>query len=400
MGRLIDIVGSRRFSAPRAQISADAASAPFVEYRDVSKSYDGRTLALSGLSCAVRHGEFLTFLGPSGSGKTTALMLLAGFEAPTSGEVYVRGAPVSRVPPYRRNMGVVFQNYALFPHMTVAENIAFPLKARRMSSASIAVRLDHVLRLVRLSGLEERRMSQLSGGQQQRVALARALVFSPDVILMDEPLGALDRQLRERLQFEIKEIQRQLELTVIYVTHDQAEALTMSDRIAVFCNGELQQIAAPQVLYDEPRNAFVAQFVGESNTLRGLISELHDGSCLVRTDGGRWIRALCVGEARPGARTTVSVRPERVAIGGENAEGDNVFTAEVEDILFLGDHMRVRMALAGDGHIVVSMANPSLGQGISAGQKVPVRWHVGDCRAFCGPANSFPARDAQDGDAP
>ncbi len=321
MGRLIDIVGNR-LAAARAHISADAISAPIVEYRDVSKSYDGRTLALSGLSCAVRRGEFLTFLGPSGSGKTTALMLLAGFEGPTGGEVYVRGA------------------------------------------------------------------------------LARALVFSPDVILMDEPLGALDRQLRERLQFEIKEIQRQLELTVIYVTHDQAEALTMSDRIAVFRNGELQQIAAPQSLYDDPCNAFVAQFVGESNTLRGLISELRDGSCLVRTDGGRWISALCVGEARPGARTTVSVRPERVGIVGEGAEGENVFAADVEDILFLGDHIRVRMALPGDGHIVVSLANPPLGRGIAAGQRVLVRWQVGDCRAFCGSANSLPAGEAQDRDAP
>jgi putative spermidine/putrescine transport system ATP-binding protein len=289
-------------------------------------------------------------------------------------------------------MGVVFQNYALFPHMNVAENIAFPLRARSASAADIKVRLEHVLRLVRLSGMETRRPSELSGGQQQRVALARALVFSPDVILMDEPLGALDRQLRERLQIEIKHIQRELNLTVVYVTHDQAEALTMSDRVAVFNNGEVQQIASGRELYDEPCNAFVAQFVGESNRLSGVVSEIGGDRCAVRTDGGRIIHARLVGDATLGSRAVVCFRPERVALGPHQDDRQNVFEVQVEEFVYHGDHSRLSMRLGSDGLLFTRLPNALGNPGAAAGDMITLGWRADDCRAFAGSSShsSFP----------
>lgn len=354
-----------------------------VQFKNISKSYDGRSLAVSNLNCAVRKGEFVTFLGPSGSGKTTSLMMLAGFEAPTSGEILLNDVPIVHVPPYRRNMGVVFQNYALFPHMNVAENIAFPLRARRTPAPEIAIRLEHVLRLVRLTGLEKRKPTELSGGQQQRVALARALVFSPDVILMDEPLGALDKQLRERLQIEIKRIQRELELTVIYVTHDQSEALTMSDRIAVFNNGEVQQIAPGRELYDAPSNAFVAQFIGETNRLSGVIAAVDGAHCSVRTDGGRIVVAELVGEGSVGTRAIVCFRPECVTLGPYH-DGGNLFQVQVEDLIYHGDHSRLTMRLGGDGLLFTRVPNSAGRPQFAPGDAVTIGWSARDCRAFAG----------------
>jgi putative spermidine/putrescine transport system ATP-binding protein len=285
-------------------------------------------------------------------------------------------------------MGVVFQNYALFPHMTVAENIAFPLRARRQPRASIQGRVEHVLRLVRLAGRDDRRPTELSGGEQQRVALARALVFSPDVILMDEPLGALDRQLRERLQIEIKEIQRQLELTVIYVTHDQTEALAMSDQIAVFNNGAIQQRATPQTLYEEPCNAFVAQFIGENNSLNGVVSENDGMYCTVRTDGGRSMRGRLVGEARPGARVTVTVRPERIALWVAGDSNSNTFSARVREATYLGDHMRLRMRLDGDGDAIVKLPIATASSNLAVGQEMSLTFNADACRVFSGPKSA------------
>ncbi len=242
---------------------------PHVEFMGVGKSYDGVTQVVRDLDLTVYEGEFLTLLGPSGSGKTTCLMMLAGFETPSAGRIRIGGRRVDDVPPRRRNIGMVFQNYALFPHMTVGANLAFPLEVRGIDRVSVVSRVRRALQLVRLDGFEDRKPGALSGGQQQRVAIARALVFEPSLVLMDEPLGALDRRLREDMQYEIRRIQRTLGVTVIYVTHDQQEAMAMSDRVAVFNRGCIEQVAAPEVLYEEPERGFVATFIGDNNLLHG-----------------------------------------------------------------------------------------------------------------------------------
>ena len=233
-----------------------------VRFDSVQKSYDGETLVVKDLNLDIKKGEFLTMLGPSGSGKTTCLMMLAGFEPATFGEIFLNDRPINNVPPHKRGVGMVFQNYALFPHMTVAENLAFPLQVRNMGKAEQAEKVKRALEMVELPEFGSRRPAQLSGGQQQRVAVARALVFEPDLVLMDEPLGALDKQLREQMQYEIKHIHENLGVTVVYVTHDQTEALTMSDRVAVFNDGVIQQLSSPDSLYETPQNSFVAQFIG------------------------------------------------------------------------------------------------------------------------------------------
>ncbi len=247
----------------------------FVKFEKVDKSYDGEILVVKDLNLDVPKGEFLTMLGPSGSGKTTVLMMLAGFETPTSGEIYLDGNPISSIPPNKRGIGMVFQNYALFPHMTVKENLAFPLEVRKMQKSEIDEKVGNALAMVELQDFGNRMMPlQLSGGQQQRVALARSLVFEPRLVLMDEPLGALDKNLREQMQYEIKHIHEKIGITVVYVTHDQSEALTMSNRIAVFNDGKIQQISSPDILYEKPNSSFVAQFIGENNQLKGTVMVL------------------------------------------------------------------------------------------------------------------------------
>ena len=244
----------------------------FVRFDKVDKSYDGKVLVVKDLNLDIAEGEFITMLGPSGSGKTTCLMMLAGFETPTNGEIYLDSNPISNIPPHKRGIGMVFQNYALFPHMTVYENLAFPLRVRKVSKDDIDKKVDKALSMVSLTGFENRMPGQLSGGQQQRVAVARALVFDPAVVLMDEPLGALDKNLRESMQYEIKHIHESIGVTVVYVTHDQGEALTMSNRIAVFNDGKVQQLSSPDKLYEEPVNSFVAEFIGENNTFGGQVT--------------------------------------------------------------------------------------------------------------------------------
>ena len=256
----------------------------FVRFNKVDKSYDGDTLVVKDLNLDVSKGEFLTMLGPSGSGKTTTLMMLAGFETPTSGEIYLEGDPISSIPPYKRGIGMVFQNYALFPHMTVNENLSFPLEVRKLSKSDIQDKVKKALSMVELEAFGSRMPLQLSGGQQQRVALARALVFEPRLVLMDEPLGALDKKLREQMQYEIKHIHEKIGITVVYVTHDQSEALTMSNRIAVFNDGKIQQISSPEVLYEKPENSFVAQFIGENNQIKGKVKSINGSSCLVKSE--------------------------------------------------------------------------------------------------------------------
>jgi putative spermidine/putrescine transport system ATP-binding protein len=234
----------------------------FVECR---RATTARTLIVKDLNLDIKEGEFVTLLGPSGSGKTTSLMMLAGFETPTQGEIFLKDKPLHNLPPHKRDIGMVFQNYALFPHMTIEENLAFPLSVRKMNRVERAEKVRRALDMVRLNDFAKRYPAQMSGGQQQRVALARALVFEPKLVLMDEPLGALDKQLREHMQLEIKHLHKQLGLTVVYVTHDQSEALTMSDRVAVFNDGVIQQIDTPAAIYETPTKSFVAQFIGENN---------------------------------------------------------------------------------------------------------------------------------------
>ena len=253
---------------------------PIVAFRGVEKTYDGRVNVVDNLNLDIERGEFLTLLGPSGSGKTTTLMMLAGFEAPTAGDILLAGRSLASVPAHKRSMGMVFQNYALFPHMTVAQNLAYPLKRRGAGRQAIAEAIRRAVDMVKLTGLEERYPAQLSGGQQQRVAVARALIFQPDLVLMDEPLGALDKNLREQMQLELKHLHGQLGTTVVYVTHDQSEALTMSNRVAVFHEGIVQQLDTPEALYEEPTNSFVANFLGENNALAGRVEAADDGDGL------------------------------------------------------------------------------------------------------------------------
>jgi putative spermidine/putrescine transport system ATP-binding protein len=352
---------------------------PLVKFIGVEKSYDGRTLAVRGLTLDVAQGEFLTLLGPSGSGKTTTLSMLAGFERPTRGEILLGGRPVDRLPPYERNIGMVFQNYALFPHMTVGENVAFPLSVRRIPRAKIAERVQRALAMVRLEAFSERRPAQLSGGQQQRVALARALVFEPSLVLMDEPLGALDKKLREQMQIEIKLLHERLGLTVVYVTHDQSEALTMSDRIAVFHDGQVMQQGTPDVLYSQPRDAFVAGFIGENNMLSGTVEAIANGNVRVVLAGGLQVLATAVGELDCGAHVIVAVRPEAVHVSSGSPGAENTCRALVTSRIYLGDHQRLLTEI-GDAH-TVTVKVPA-GLDAAAGASVFLSWDTADCRAF------------------
>ena len=307
-----------------------------VELRSLRKVY-GDVVALDTLSLAIKEGEFVTLLGPSGSGKTTTLMMIAGFEAPTAGSILISGEPVVNRPPYRRNIGVVFQSYALFPHMTVAANVAYPLRMRRVAGDEVRRRVAAALDLVQLGGLGGRHPGQLSGGQQQRVALARALVFEPPLLLMDEPLGALDRNLREDLQLEIKRIHREVGVSVIYVTHDQSEALTMSDRIAIMRGGRLEQYGPAEELYERPATRFVAEFVGEATLVAGRVESARDGDVVIVLDDGR-TRFVTRRAALPtGQRVTAVVRPEKACLVGAGEAKRNVFRAVVTDAMYLGD---------------------------------------------------------------
>lgn len=359
-------------------------SGPIAQFRAVTKTYDGVVDVVRSLNLDVARGEFLTLLGPSGSGKTTTLMMLAGFQAPTSGEILLRGQKVNRTPPHQRGLGVVFQSYALFPHMTVAENVAFPLTIRRIGRAERDAKVVRALDLVRLAGLADRRPAQLSGGQQQRVALARALVFAPELVLLDEPLGALDRALREELQMEIRHIHRELGVSMLYVTHDQTEALVLSDRIAVFNRGAVQQLAGPEALYEDPANAFVARFIGDNNRLSGRILEIDDDIARVKLQAGPVVEARAADATHVGDPCIVSIRPERVALAATTARdlGDDALSAVVLEVVYLGDHLRVRLALGEDTELIVKRpAAAGLG-GLAVGQPAAVAWQSFHARAF------------------
>ena len=352
-----------------------------VRFEKVQKSYDGEIMVVKDLNLDIAPGEFLTMLGPSGSGKTTCLMMLAGFEPATNGEIYLNDKGINSVPPNKRGIGMVFQNYALFPHMSVAENLSFPLKVRGISGADIDKKVKRALDMVELGAFGNRRPAQLSGGQQQRVAVARALVFEPDLILMDEPLGALDKQLREQMQYEIKHIHENLGVTVVYVTHDQTEALTMSDRVAVFEDGRIQQLSPPDELYESPQNSFVAQFIGENNKLSGKVSAINGKVCEVLLDDGTSVKSEAVNVTTIGDRTTISLRPERVEVEPEVAM-DNTLSGKISEILYLGDHLRIVMNVAGNDEFIAKVRNRGELRPLKKDQTVTVGWSAGDCKAL------------------
>ena len=305
-----------------------------IELIGLRKAY-GPIVAIHELTLSVQAGEFVTLLGPSGSGKSTTLLMIAGFEPPDSGQIILAGRDVTFDPPHRRDIGIVFQNYALFPHLTVAGNIAFPLEMRHVPRREIVERVDYALKLVRLGDLGGRYPKQLSGGQQQRVAIARAVVFNPPVLLMDEPLGALDKKLRVEMQSEIKRLQREVGLTIVYVTHDQEEALILSDRIVLINHGLVEQIGNPQEMYEAPRNRFVADFLGETNFLSGTVSSNGEGHVLVKLMSGAVIKVNQDETLYQGANVLVAIRPERVSLATPGDAGC-LLTGLVEEASYAG----------------------------------------------------------------
>ena len=353
----------------------------FVRFDKVDKSYDGKVLVVKDLNLDIAEGEFVTMLGPSGSGKTTCLMMLAGFETPTNGEIYLDSHPISNIPPHKRGIGMVFQNYALFPHMTVYENLAFPLRVRKISKEETDKKIDKALSMVSLTGFENRMPAQLSGGQQQRVAVARALVFDPAVVLMDEPLGALDKNLRESMQYEIKHIHESIGVTVVYVTHDQGEALTMSNKIAVFNDGKVQQLSSPDKLYEEPVNSFVAEFIGENNRFSGQVTDISNDKCKVKLDDGSEILANPIAVKSSGEKTIVSLRPERALINTKE-KMENNYKGKIEEVIYHGHHTRVRLNLLGNKDFILKVPNSSANMDIKLGNQINVSWNSFDARAL------------------
>lgn len=352
-------------------------SGPIVAFQDVSKSYDGKSRVVDGLNLEIRRGEFLTLLGPSGSGKTTTLMMLAGFEEPSGGSIQFEGRSLIGVPPHQRNFGVVFQSYALFPHMNVAENLAFPLRMRRLPREERDRRVGEVLERVRLGHLSKRHPAQLSGGQKQRVALARALVFDPRMVLLDEPLGALDRQLRDEMQAELKALHSALGITFVHITHDQNEALALADRVGILKDGRLLQIGTPGEIYNFPADPFVASFVGENNRFTAILAGQHDGPAMLCVAGfllpfsGRNSSSLPVGTA-----VRAMVRPEHVKVTHGPIAGRDALRGRIADISFRGDHLRIDVDVAGLGRIVSKQGAGQTDHALSVGDDCFLGWDV------------------------
>jgi spermidine/putrescine transport system ATP-binding protein len=373
---------SRR-TTPGPDTTGDAP--PDVEILDVTKRF-GDVTAVDRMRLRIAHGEFYSILGPSGCGKTTTLRMIAGFEQPTEGEILLAGKPIAGVPPYRRNVNTVFQHYALFPHMDVAQNVGYGLRQRKTSRDEEGRRVGEALALVRLSGYEHRRTWEMSGGQQQRVALARALVNRPTVLLLDEPLGALDLKLRKEMQLELKALQREVGITFVYVTHDQEEALTMSDVIVVMRDGLIQQLGDPAELYERPVNRFVADFIGSSNFMAGTVesTDAATGHVTVRSDRGLALRGWVTDpEARPtvGQPVTVVTRPERLEVLRQDADvtgpGWTSVPGRIHQGTYLGDQTEFRVETEGAGELIVRRQNAmgaGAGQGLGPGDPVTVRW--------------------------
>jgi len=324
----------------------------WLQIKNLRKTY-GDFTAVKDIQLHIKQGEFLTLLGGSGSGKTTTLLSVAGFLEPTSGEILLNGDSLLDKPAHKRNIGMVFQQYSLFPHMSIFDNVAFPLKMRKVGKAQIKERVENILSLVELDGFAKRKPSQLSGGQQQRVALARALVFEPNILLMDEPLAALDKKLRETMQMEIRQLHDKLDLTIIYVTHDQEEALKMSDRIAVFNKGSIEQIGTPEDLYDRPGTQFVAQFLGNSNAIHGKVIESSGGYATIENDQGNVFKASANEEHAEGDAVVVMVRPEKVDISTTKKESLNLIEAKVSEMIYLGESYRYILKTAAGETVVV-----------------------------------------------
>ncbi|UVK35931.1 ABC transporter ATP-binding protein (plasmid) [Mesorhizobium sp. AR10] len=348
-----------------------------LEMQNIQKFY-GQLHVVKDLNLHIKPGEFVTFLGPSGSGKTTALKMIAGFEAPTSGDIFLGGRSIVDLPAYERGIGMVFQNYALFPHMTVAENVAFPLTVRKVSRQETEEKVTRALHLVKMDQYKGRYPNQLSGGQQQRIALARAIVFNPSILLMDEPLGALDRNLREHMKIEIMRIQKELNMTVVFVTHDQDEALTMSDRIAVMNDGQLAQVDDSRTLYGKPKTRFVASFVGESNMIPCRVDSVENAAGKVTVAGVAPGLAQLSGQSK-GDEGWIFVRPENVEIGARSTSSNlpNTLDGIVENALFLGEMTRY-LVRCGDETITVKRQNRGQPH-FAGGTPVTVFWKVEDC---------------------
>jgi spermidine/putrescine ABC transporter ATP-binding subunit len=350
-----------------------------LELINVSKLF-GDVRAVDNVSLSIQHGEFLTLLGPSGSGKTTTLNMIAGFEIPSRGDILLENDDITTVAPNNRGIGMVFQNYALFPHMTVSDNIAFPLKMRKIPGDKIRQSIKEVLELVKLPGFEKRYPHQLSGGQQQRIALARALVFEPKILLMDEPLGALDKKLRDHMRLEIKHLQGSLDITVIYVTHDQEEALTMSDRIAIMNEGKIIQLDTPVALYESPASLFVADFIGESNFLSGRVTESDGDRTAVETDDGLTIWVQRLNRMDRGEEVSVAIRPEKIQIltDAPDASNDvaNRFSGKIEEIIYVGEARIYRVSLAAGTMVDVKVQSGPSTQNFKIGGDIKIGWRT------------------------
>ncbi|HKV74886.1 MAG TPA: ABC transporter ATP-binding protein [Gemmatimonadales bacterium] len=346
-------------------------SSPLLELRSVTKAF-GDFKAVDDLSLAVAPGEFLTFLGASGSGKTTTLRMIAGFELPTGGEILMEGAPITMLPPFKRDINTVFQHYALFPHMSVRENVGYGLRMRKVPAAEREPRVAQALEMVQLGALADRAPRQLSGGQQQRVALARALVNRPRVLLLDEPLGALDLKLRKEMQLELKQLNRKLGITFVYVTHDQEEALTMSDRIALMRNGRIEQLSPPQGMYEHPVSRYVADFIGESNLLRATVREM-SGSDAMLNVAGSVVRARTARPWSVGAEGWLAVRPEFVR-PARAGDGPNILEGTAADTVYGGSVTRQHLNLVEGGHVVFHLEAGAAPP--AAGSTVRVTWPV------------------------
>lgn len=364
------------------QVTETVVEQAYLSFKQVKKTYDQKTLVVKDFSLSVAKGEFITLLGPSGSGKSTVLMMLAGFESVTSGDISIDGVSITKTAPYNRNIGMVFQNYALFPHMTIAENLAYPLTIRKQSKSQIKERVKEYLGLIEMQDYGARYPGQLSGGQRQRVALARALIFEPSLVLMDEPLGALDKKLREQMQYEITRLHQTIGFTVIYVTHDQTEALSMSDRIAVFNAGVVQQCATPAELYERPSNAFVADFIGENNFIAGTVDQIENETAIVTVPTGEKVRAQAADGIAAGQQAKLSVRPEKLFILPSTHSYDNHMKAEFVTRHYVGDFIRYYFKLPDGSEINVKVLNDQSAPILTEGDAAEIVWQENDCFAY------------------
>ena len=354
---------------------------PFLEIVGLRREY-GSFVAVNDVNLTIRKGEFMTFLGPSGSGKSTTLYAIAGLDTPTRGDLRIEGASILDTPPHLRNIGMVFQRYTLFPHLTVAQNVAFPLKVRRLAASVIDERVTRMLSLVRLDGFAHRKPAQLSGGQQQRVALARALVYEPPVLLMDEPLAALDKKLREEIQFEIRRIHQETGVTILYVTHDQEEALRLSDRIAVFSKGVIDQVGTGPELYASPATRFVAEFIGDSDFIPCTVSAHKQGKATVVV-GGTVVPGVPLHGDGGGSATELMLRPERISLCRHKPDDVAALPATIANITFLGSHVNVATVTSGGGPIGVRLpfGHQEI-SGLSRGEIVWLSFDPANARVF------------------